>query len=194
MKERRRFFRIEDIVGLKTEVIGKPQLEQKLESFWNDQHHFSLRNEFNYKLEQHQADLQHIKKKMPEVGRYLSILQEQLDILTDKILQDEDKFTELEKQVNLSAQGISFYAEESANTNDIVELHLKLLPGRQQIVVFSRVIECLKVEDDQGKYKIALDFEHIHEADREILVKHVHGKQLKSIGASRFEEEGNPEE
>ncbi len=193
MKERRRFFRIEDIVGLKTETIEQPQLEQKLKSFWNDQHQFSLRNEFNYKLEQHQADLQKIKTKMPEVGRYLGILQEQLDILTDKLLQDEDKFTELEKQVNLSAQGISFFADESVNTGDIVELHLKLLPGRQQIVVFSRVIECIKVDDKQGKYKIALDFEHIHEADREILVKHVHGKQLKALGASRFEETDNPE-
>lgn len=188
-KERRRFFRIEDIVGLKTEVIDQQQVEQKLESFWQDQHQFSVRNEFNYKLEQHQADLKNIKIKMPEVGRYLEVLQQQLDILTEKLLTDEDKFTELEMQVNLSAQGLAFLTDESVPVGVIVELHLKLLPENQQIVVFAKVIDCKEVADEQGQYKIALDFEHIHEADRELLVKHVHGKQLRALGASRFEEE-----
>lgn len=186
MKERRRFFRIEDIVGLKTAPVDKQELPQRLDEFWNNQHDFSIRNEFNYKLDQHKADFQKINKKMPELGRYLSILQEQLDILTDKLLEDEDKFTELEKQVNLSAQGISFYSEEPAAIGEIVELHLKLMPERQQIVVFAKVVKCQKEKD--GKYRIALDFEHIHEADREILVKHVHGKQLRALGAARFEE------
>jgi predicted nuclease with TOPRIM domain len=187
-QERRRFFRIEDIVSLKAEVIDEQQVSEKLENFWKDQHQFSMRNEFNFKLEQHQADLRKISAKMPELGRYLGLLQQQLDILTDKLLQDEDKFTTLEKQVNLSAQGISFTSEESANEGDILELHLKLNPGKQKIVVFARVVKCEHIEDDSGHYKIALNFEHIHEADREILVKHVHGKQLLALGASRFEE------
>jgi len=91
-KERRRFFRIEDIVGLNSQVIEKKELEQRLESFWNDQHQFSLRNEFNYKLEQHQVDLQHINNKMPELGRYLSVLQEQLDLLTENFLSNDENF------------------------------------------------------------------------------------------------------
>ncbi|MBT3205117.1 MAG: PilZ domain-containing protein [Gammaproteobacteria bacterium] len=186
--ERRRFFRIEDIVGLKSQVIEKQELEQRLESFWNDQHQFSLRNEFNFKLEQHQADLQHIKNKMPELGRYLSVLQEQLDLLTDKILTDEDNFSTREIPVNISAQGISFISDEQVNVGDIVELNLLLLPSQQKIVTFAKVIECNHQDNNQDKYTISLDFEHIHEADRELLVKHVHRKQLKSLGAARFEE------
>ncbi len=188
MKERRRYFRIADIVGLKTQVVDTPKVEEKLEEFWNDQHQYSLRNEFNFKLEQHQADLKKIKNKMPEVGRYLALLQEQIDVLTNQLLQDEDSFTNLEMEVNLSAQGIAFYSDEAVKKGDIVELHLKLLPGQQRIVVFSRVVDSQPVSDPQGHFRIALDFEHIHEADREILVKHVHGKQLRALGASRFEE------
>lgn len=187
-QERRRFFRIEDIVSLKAEVIDEKQVPERLENFWKDQHQFSIRNEFNFQLEQHQSDLRKISAKMPELGRYLGLLQQQLDILTDKILQEDDKFTTLDKKVNLSAQGISFTSKESAKVGDILELHLKLNPGKQKIVVFSRVVKCEPVVDEQGHYKIALDFEHIHEADREILVKHVHGKQLLALGASRFEE------
>ena len=187
-KERRRFFRIEDIVGLHSQVIEKKELEQRLESFWNDQHQFSLRNEFNYKLEQHQSDLQHIKNKTPELGRYLAVLQEQLDLLTDKILAGDNSFPTRETNVNISAQGISFTSNEQVNKDDIVELNLLLLPSQLKIVIFANVVDCHQNDNTQGEYTIALNFEHIHEADREILVKHVHGKQLKSLGAARLEE------
>ncbi len=52
-QERRRFFRIEDIVSLKAEVIDEQQVPEKLEKFWNEPHQASMRNEFNFKLEQH---------------------------------------------------------------------------------------------------------------------------------------------
>lgn len=188
-KERRRFFRIEDIIGIKTEVIQHNEIEHRVKKFWDDQHQFSLRNEFNYELDQHQADLKHIKNKMPEVGRYLDLLQKQLDMLTEKVLQDSDDFTDEEKQVNLSAQGISFVTDEVVHEGNIIEMNLKLLPGRQKIVLFSKVINCHKIDNEEGQYKVALDFEHIHDADREILVKHVHGKQLRALGAARFEED-----
>ena len=185
--ERRRFFRIDDIVGLKSQVVEKQELEQRLESFWNDQHQFSLRNEFNFKLEQHQADLQHIKNKMPELGRYLSVLQEQLDLLTDKILADDAAFPTQETNVNISAQGVSFTSNYQVKKDDIVELNLSLLPNQQKIVVFAKVVGCQLKDKASGEFTISLNFEHIHEADREILVKHVHGKQLKSLGAAIFE-------
>ncbi len=186
--ERRRFFRIEDIVGLKTQVIEKQDLEKKIDSFWNDQHQFSMRNEFNYKLDQHKADLQHIKTKMPELGRYLSVLQEQLDLLTNKLLSEDDEFITRETEVNISAQGISFTSDEQVNAGDIVELNLLLLPSQQKIVVFAKVMKCQQDDKNTKNFNISLDFEHIHDADQELLVKHVHGKQLRSLGAARFEE------
>jgi c-di-GMP-binding flagellar brake protein YcgR len=188
-QERRRFFRIDDTVGIQSTAVEKQHLNSRLDSFWNDQHKFSIRNEFNFKLEQHQADLNQIKGKMPELGRYLSVLQEQIDLLTDRIIHADDSFVAEEKDVNISAQGIAFYSDERVTAGDIIELHLKLLPGQQEIVTFARVINCISVRSaEKNKFRISLDFEHIHEADRELLVKHVHGKQLKSLGATRFEE------
>lgn len=188
-KERRRYFRIDDVIGLKSEVIEQQHVEQRLQNFQANQHEYSMLNEFNYQIEQHRADLKHIKEKMPEVGRYLEVLQKQLDLLTDRLLQDEDGFTETEKKVNLSAQGLSFYSDESVHQGDIAELHLRLLPERHKIVIFARVISCTHENNDLGKHRISLDFEHIQEADRELLVKHVHGKQLRALGAARFEED-----
>ncbi len=186
-RERRRYYRIEDRVGVKCELVDPAQVAERLDRFWNDRHQFSIRNDFNFKIEQHQADLKKIKGSMPELGRYLDMLQEQIDLLTDKLLQDDDDFADSERRVNLSAQGISFYQDEAVDNSSIVELHLKLLPSRQQIVSFARVIQCEELDHELGKYRLSLDFENIHEADQEILVKHVHAKQLREFGASRFE-------
>ncbi|MDJ0833720.1 MAG: PilZ domain-containing protein [Gammaproteobacteria bacterium] len=192
-QERRRFYRIDDQAGIKCEPIDPAQVTERLESFWNDHHQFSIRNDFNFKIEQHQADLNKIKASMPELGRYLDMLQEQIDLLTDKLLETEDDFTDDERQVNLSAQGLSFYQDQVLDKDSIVELHLKLLPSRQQIVSFARVIQCEMLDHEQGKYRISLDFENIHEADQEILVKHVHAKQLRDFGASRFDDSPDAE-
>jgi len=188
-KERRRFFRIEDVIHLKTETVEQHELDERLREFRNNQHQYSALNEFNYQLDQHQADLKHIKERLPEVGRYLEIMQKQLDLLTDRILKEDDDFVDREVEASLSAQGLAFFADESANTGDIVELHLKLMPERHKLVIFARVVDCRKSTDQAGRYRISLDFEHIHEADRELLVKHVHGKQLRALGAARFSED-----
>lgn len=185
-QERRRFYRIDDTVTLKTEQIPSAQVEDKLKDFWENQHEFSLRNEFNHQLDEHAADLLAIEKKHPAIARYIKVLQNQVDLLSEKILPD-DSHSSSRKEVNISAQGITFISTESIVEGEVVELNLKLLPHNQQIVVFAKIITCDEIDDNQ--FKLTLDFEHIHEADREILIKHIHGKQLKSIGASRFKDD-----
>jgi c-di-GMP-binding flagellar brake protein YcgR len=87
-------------------------------------------------------------------------------------------------QVNLSAQGISFYHELEPRADALVELNLKLLPSGQRLVIIARVV---LVSSDAGQdgHKISLDFEHMHEADREILIKHIHGKQMESLSSAQ---------
>lgn len=189
--ERRRFFRIEDIIHLKTQTVSQHELDQRLLEFHSNQHRYSALNEFNYQLDQHQADLKHIRKHLPEVGRYLEMMQKQLDLLTERILDNDDDFVDRQVEASISAQGLAFYTEESANQDDIIELHLKLMPAGHKLVIFARVVRCQEVtgQDQPGRYRISLDFEHIHEADRELLVKHVHSKQLRALGAARFGEE-----
>jgi len=186
-KERRRFFRIDDTVALKTETVPVNELDDRLKNFWTNQHEYSIRNEFNHQLDQHEADLAAIKKQFPAIARYLTVLQNQVDLLSEHILPEDGLSKEQENDVNISAQGISFLTTEAISTGEVVELSLQLLPKKQRIVIFAKVITCEKVENFQ--YQLTIDFEHIHEADREILIKHIHGQQLKSLGAARFNDE-----
>jgi len=184
-QDRRRFFRVEDTVGLKLIPIEKKQLDAKLDNFWNDQHQFSLRNEFNYQLDQHQADLQKIKNKMPELGRYLGVLQQQIDLLTEKVLAGDDDFTESSVPANISAQGISFHSKQNFAKLDMVEMHIQLIPSHQKIVTLATVVE-FTPHPKNKEYNLSLDFTHIHEADQELLVKHIHARQLNALSAGRF--------
>jgi hypothetical protein len=188
-QERRRFFRIEDIVNLNAEFIDDQQAPQKIDQFWSDRHRFSIRNEFNYQVEQHRGDLRAIKRKMPELGRYLEFMQDQVNRITEQLLTNEEHFSHHNQLVSLSAQGIAFHSEQPANPGDIAELHLKLNPGGQEVVTFARVISCTATEDKPGLYNLALDFEHIHDADREILAKHVHHKQMTAISAANSDDQ-----
>ena len=86
------------------------------------------------------------------------------------------------KKANLSAQGISFVDAQAPGQGELVELKLKLLPSGLRLVIMTRVV---LVETDsagkQDKTRVSLDFENLHEADREILIKHIHSKQIESL-------------
>jgi len=60
------------------------------------------------------------------------------------------------------------------------------LPPGLGLVIIARVV---LVENDSGgeqdSARVSLGFENLHEADREILIKHIHGKQLESLSNAK---------
>ncbi len=178
--ERRRYYRIDDEVLIFSRVIAEAQIDECLEDFWANEHAFSIRNNYNFQIEQHIADRHKIESKMPELGRYLNVLEKQIDRITDKIIVDEDEHSMMRKSVNLSAQGIAFHADQASQQDELVELKLKLLPTGLRLVTIARVV-LIEEDDEQAGFRVCFDFEHMHEADREILIKHIHGKQIESL-------------
>jgi hypothetical protein len=180
--ERRRYYRIEDEVLLVLQLIEPADIDDRLEDFWANEHAFSIRNNYNFQIEQHIADRHKIENQMPELARYLGVLEKQIDRITDRLIGDEHDDQMVRKKANLSAQGISFIEAEAPGQGDLVELKLKLLPSGLRLVIIARIV---LVEPDsaseQDKTRISLDFENLHEADREILIKHIHGKQIESL-------------
>ena len=190
--ERRRFFRIDDTVALQVTQVGHTELERKLEDFWANRNQYARQNEYNLKINEHLADLQAIHEKMPELARYLRVLQDQIDLLSKTAFPEQISANQVPKTVSLSAQGLSFHTHEIFKPVDIVELNLTLKPTGQRIVSFARVVladEIAEEDDflDEGRYRVSLDFEHIHEADRETLVRHIHAKQVRVLGTAHNE-------
>ena len=184
--ERRRYYRIDDEVMLSLARIDAAELDQRLDDFWSNEHEFSIRNNYNFQISQHIADRIKIENKMPELGRYLAVLEKQIDLLTEKLLEDKDALSMQKKSANLSAQGISYQDENAPPQDDLIEIRLKLLPSGLRLVIIARVVMIESATGhDQGGHKVSLDFENLHEADREILIKHIHGKQMESLSKSQ---------
>jgi len=186
-QERRRYYRIDEEVMLSLTSIAAGEIDRRLEDFWSDHQLLSIRNEFNCRISQHIADRNHIEQKMPALGCYLTVLERQIELLTERLMVDVDDDRPMQKKTaNLSAQGISFHDAEAPQQSDMQELQLKLLPSGLKLVTIARVV---LIEKDSGeerdRYKISLDFEHLHEADREILIKHIHAKQMENLSNAR---------
>ena len=122
-EERRRYFRINDRVELQATPVSLDEIESRLDNFWNNHHQFSIRNEYNHQLEEHLADFRAIESKMPELARYLSVLQKQLEILTEKLIPEQSQISATEQAVNLSAQGISYFSNDKLKPGDLLELN-----------------------------------------------------------------------
>lgn len=184
--ERRRYFRIEDNVSFTVAKIDPGELQSQIDDFWDDQQAYAARHQFNHQLEQHLADFKVIEKNMPELARYLTVLQAQIDNLTAKVLPEQTSIANDRQKVSLSGQGMAYTSDQKLTTDDTVELYLKLLSTGQMIKIFAQVID---VEPLSGlvpeQYRISLDFTHIYESDQEILVKRIHVQQLKDIAAAR---------
>ena len=176
-QERRRYYRIEEVVMLSLSPIDSGEIDRRLDDFWSNEHEFSIRNNYNFQIAQHIADRQLIENRMPELGRYLRVLEQQIDRLTEYA-------TMRKASTNLSAQGIAYYDDAPPPRGELVEFKLKLLPSGLRLVIIARVV---KVDEapEHGGYRISLDFEHMHEADREILIKHIHGKQMEALSSAQ---------
>ena len=183
-EERRRYYRIEEDVMLSLSPIAAAELDQRLDDFWSNEHEFSIRNNYNFQISQHIADRHKIENKMPELGRYLAVLEKQIDLLTDKLLDDSDARSMQQKFTNLSAQGIAYHDDKAPPQGELAEFKLKLLPSGLRLVIIARVVK-VETVTEQGGHRISLDFEHLHEADREILIKHIHSKQMEALSSAQ---------
>ena len=184
-QERRRFFRIEDELSLACKQIDATPSDALLKDFCENEHAFSIRNDYNCQIEQHISDFQKIEKKSPELGRYLASMQKQLDRMTKILIDDEfDQFLTT-RTVSLSAQGISFETEIKPQPDSLMQLNLKLIPSGLRLVIMTRVVNVENSDETSGRYRISLDFEHMQEADREILIKHIHTKQMELLSIAQ---------
>ncbi len=184
-RERRRYFRVDDVVEMQVQSIKPEDLDMALEQFDNRRESYCLINSLVHEKEIYLPERRALEKKYPEVARYLKGIESRLDILAKVVTSNMDEREELPKQkVNISAQGIRFLSAEHFEVEGLVELKLVLFPSCQRVLVIGSVVWCI---EDPGAvnaneaYAAAVDFTYINEADREVLIKHVHSKQIQEI-------------
>jgi len=179
-QERRGFFRINDDVALTYRLVSGDVASKTLEDLGvNEGESATLTNELEKMNEVSRIHFRHVEKESPEVARYFSYIEEKINLLAHHIMMANDElFVESTQPVNISGSGVSFTADTEFESGNCLEVKFTLNPSLVKINTFSEVVSC-KPEGD--KFRVAVIFKRLRDADRDMLIRHVVKKQMNNI-------------
>ncbi|WP_370980720.1 PilZ domain-containing protein [Agaribacterium sp. ZY112] len=167
--ERRRYFRINDTVGLTIlSLNGKELLGAESVFSMNP---LQLINEGDNELEELVSLL---KDKQPEVSRALSLMNQKLERVANLLALESnllEHFSERIQEVNISACGLAFTHHELLLNNTMLDLQLTLYPDELKIRSRAKVVRCEKNEHELWRCRV--DFIGMSEEDQERLIRHI---------------------
>lgn len=178
--ERRTFFRVDDSVSLSYHVISREELDDRKSLVEMEQEgNFTVMSSIA-SINQNMSGIMHrIEGEEPDIAEYLKAINNKIDILGRALLSKENDLVEQPAQpVNLSASGLAFYSSEPVEKGSLLELRLLMMPSFTGIITFGDVVGCDAVNDAGGySYFIRLNFMHMREKDRDLLIRHVVKRQ-----------------
>jgi hypothetical protein len=189
--ERRRFFRIDDEVGLEYQQVSEEEYKNAPEELAKTkQSTFSLSADFATLNNEYNPALNSIRGSHPEIAQYLELLNNKIDAIGAQLLTEEiDNLDEKTCLVNLSASGIAFKCSDKLADNQPVKLRIILLPEKIGVVIYGRVQDRLRSTEQKQQGIVCIDFEHILYDDQELMIKHNLNKQMLLL---RKRNEENP--
>lgn len=187
--ERRRYYRIDDDVALRYQIIPEATLPDALSHFdsgYADK--WTLASEFAYTTTQMKQTLEKVRRETPEVAKYLEELNEKVDTLIRLLATSDSNIPNCPtERVSLSASGLAFDSQAQIPAGSTLEIKLLIFPSFVCFLSLARVVRCSR-EDDKNRefpYRIAVDFTHIREEAREMLIKHVLQKDSSNLRKAR---------
>ncbi len=171
-KERRRYFRITEAVGISYQFIeGGTDHETKGGEFAP-----------NVLLQVGEIDekintlLTSLTNKNPEVAEIIMLFNQKLERVVNQLSLDAhlvDRLAQKVREANISACGIAFGNDEAAEVGNRLRLELRLYPNDLTIITFGRVIHCDKQDSDELPYYWRVDFYGMKPASQEKLIQHM---------------------
>ncbi|WP_127475467.1 PilZ domain-containing protein [Sulfurivermis fontis] len=174
-QERRRFFRIDDEVYLEYRQLPEEDYQQRLQQpAGSRQDTSALALQLHGLTSQSSSILAQIRKRDPEVGQYLAIIDRKVELLSRALLGSQlGHISGPNHKVNLSGSGIAFYRTEPLPPESKLELRLMLFPGHTVINALGRVVHCTETGHTTPlPYRIGVEFTQLAEVARDALVRH----------------------
>lgn len=182
MENRRNYLRINDTVSMKINSLEEKEIADIDGYFAEQRIKFSLRNHLSYDRAQHLPQMRVIEQRYPEMAQYLKFLENQIETISTSMIDREHALAySADTEVSLSAQGMGFMSKECYAAGSILGIVLKLFPSKMTLLVFAEVIRSVDYNDQDSGWWTGVHFTHIHEEDREMLIKHNYRKQMKQI-------------
>lgn len=186
--DRRSFFRIDDRVRLSLRRVPAEDLDRLLQRLEHDlAGNFTVMSSLAAITAQMTAGLRRIENRDPELAAYLRAIDQKIEILGRAfIAQEPEVVAEAAVPVNLSAGGMCVGVEECYRPGDALEIRMLLFPSFTGLMIYGRVVECGEAPAATParayRHLARIEFSHIREQDREILIRHLlrrQGDQLR---------------
>ncbi|GIX22648.1 MAG: PilZ domain-containing protein [Gammaproteobacteria bacterium] len=180
--ERRRYYRIDEEVYLTHRRVASEHLDEAIARLDEKRARYCFLNDLDLAREEQLPAWCLLRERHPQVADYLLYLEKRIDAVAKHVAEHVGLTYGPKQRVNISAQGLRFYSPKPYGEEDYVELQI-VLPDRRCVLVIGGVVWC--VDDPHAppeeRYAVAVDFDYIHEADRELLVKHIQETQRRRL-------------
>lgn len=187
-EERRRYFRIDDTVG----VYLRRLTPEEVSAFAarNEEHggNFDLASNFDNRIH---TLLDACRIQNPVAAELLDLMNKKLNFVIQQMDVDSEILHNIAyelKQVNISACGMALATDERYQSGEAVQVELSLKPSELRIVLMARVIDCDLFEQPDSaetRFFLRLEFSHINANDQELLIQHVVKKQSNQLKERR---------
>ena len=180
MKERRRYFRIDETIGITYHVVdGDHQEEQHIKPMPDA---LSLVSQHDEKIQQLMSE---VARENPKVAQLVALFNQKLERIVNHFMLDSQlvgRIARRVKEANISACGIAFENDEEINAGARLNLELTIFPSEKKILAKGIVVSCKPSIPNSWYWRI--DFYGMSDQSQELLIQHIvksQGTQLKKM-------------
>lgn len=184
LKERRRYFRVNDTINLLHRVVDETNIVQHSHVSNDVLASYSLSAALDVLNQETAALAPRLERRDPEMFEYLKLIDSKINLIVQHVVSQEHEFSEHDKkEVNLSASGLAFSHVKAIPVGACLELRMLLTSCLAVIIAYARVVQCKNISKDnpQRPFLICVEYINMNEEDRELLIKHAIKKQMQQL-------------
>lgn len=196
-QERRRYFRIIDVVGLRISTVSEAEEDVAFYKQSSAERLRQVSTEINDSLDVLSRDNEQLGLIIGMLNHKIDLAFSEFNIQTgDEALLLDDIFQR--HQVNISAGGVAFPSSRGFSDHQTLNVRIKLFPSQEVVTVLAKVIssdprevppegmsDVQALELRERPFWVRLNFEDISMAEQELLAQHVIQKQASELAFLR---------
>lgn len=186
-QDRRSYFRIDDTVRMSLRRVPPAEVEASLDRLEHDlAGNFTVMSSLGAITAQMTAGLRRIENRDPDLAAYLRAIDQKIEVIGRAFIAAEpDLVGEAAVPVNLSAGGMCAGVEEHYEPGTDIEVRMLLFPSFTGLMIYGNVVDCgpARVDHPSERYEYVtrIEFTHIREQDRELLIRHLLRRQSDQL-------------
>jgi hypothetical protein len=140
-----------------------------------------------------QSALAKLRERDSDLADFLQHLDHKMNMMLKQVIKGGESPLDalIMRKANLSANGIAFCCDAPVRPDEMVEVHLVLLPAYIYVYSFGKVVSCDPVPEEEGegagcKFRVALEFVFLLDEDREKIIQHTFKQQSLALRNRRL--------